>query len=316
MQSDIHYVYIFLAIGLLILCIACFNYINLATARSVERAKEVGVRKAVGASHAQLVSQFMSESLLITALAAGVGHVLAWLALPTLNALSQKSLSLNILNDPQLMGVSLLLIFLVTGLAGLYPSFIVAAFRPVDSLKNQVLRQPGGGGILRQMLVIFQFTASAMLVVGTVVVWQQLTYIRHYAKFYEQDQRLGRLFIIFAAAALFIAGLGLLGLSSYATQRHTKEIGIRKVLGASVGHLLLLLSSDAIRLIIISLVVAIPIANYFVQEWLASYRTRIEINVWIYASPAVAILLIALLTISTQTLRAATRNPVDSLRDE
>ena len=521
-QGDIRYVYIFLAIGLLILCIACFNYINLATARSLERAKEVGVRKAAGASHAQLVSQFMSESLLITVLAAGVGYVLAWLALPTLNALSHKNLSLNLLDDPQLLGVSLLLILLVTGLAGLYPSFIVAAFRPVDSLKNQVLRQPGGGGILRQMLVVFQFAASAMLVIGTVVVWQQLTYIRHYdlgfdqeqvlkikhpqvdyddflalkneftqlpgvvgvtsapmqryssswfiqsdstqelfdmqafnvdadffallrvslaqgrsfhpeslsdlrksvilspeaveaygltdpvgkkvkvmmqneatneyafeekevigvlsnqvhfrsfkeatdpfviqsgtylgdvlikvstnniattldriraqwqslnsglpfnysflddtyAKLYEQDQRLGRLFIIFAAAALFIAGLGLIGLSSYATQRRTKEIGIRKVLGASVGHLLLLLSSDAIRLITISLVIAVPIANYFVQEWLASYRTRIDINVWIYALPAVAILLIALLTISTQTLRAATRNPVDSLRDE
>ena len=521
-QGDIRYVYIFLVIGLLILCIACFNYINLATARSLERAKEVGVRKAAGASHVQLVSQFMSESLLITTLAAGVGYVLAWLALPTLNALSHKSLSLNLWDDPQLLGISLLLILLVTGLAGLYPSFIVAAFRPVDSLKNQVLRQPGGGGILRQALVVFQFAASAMLVIGTVVVWQQLTYIRHYnlgfdqeqvlkikhppvdyddflvlkneftqlpgvvgvtsapmqryssswfiksdstqeffdmqafnvdadffallqvdvaqgrsfhpdalsdlrhsvilspeaveayglsnpvgekvkvmmqneatneyafeekevigvlsdqvhfrslkeatdpfviqsgtylgdilikistndiaatlnrirtrwqsldtglpfnhsflddtyAKLYEQDQRLGRLFIIFAAAALFIAGLGLIGLSSYATQRRTKEIGIRKVLGASVSHLLLLLSSDAIRLIAISLVIAIPVANYFVQEWLASYRTRMEITVWIYALPAVAILFIALLTISTQTLRAATRNPVDSLRDE
>ena len=521
-QGDIRYVYGFLAVGWLILGIACFNFINLATSRSLERVREVGVRKAAGASRFQLVSQFMGESLLITTLAAGAGYLLATLALPTLNVLSHKSLSLNLLDDPYLAGVSLALVVLVTTLAGLYPAIVMTAFRPVEALSKRTLGRSGGQVHLRQVLVIFQFAASAALVMGTVVIWQQLTFIREhtlgfdqeqvirvenptmsyddfqaikheliplsgvvgvtsapmqyysgswffqsdtsehsldmnsfnveadffellnvkvavgrtfradaradlnnsvilspeavaayglddpigkkvevvmqnwrtheyatqekevigilsdqvhfhslkgasqpfvvqsgtylddvlikistddiaatlerirtrwkvldtgtsfrysflddtYAQIYQQDQRLGRLFIVFAAAALFIAGLGLVGLSGYATRQRTKEIGIRKVLGASVAHLLLLLSTDAIRLIVIALAIAIPVANYFAQEWLASYRTRIELSVGLYGLPAAAVLLIALLTISHQTLRAATRNPVDSLRDE
>ena len=521
-QGDIRYVYSFLVVGLLILGIACFNFINLATSRSLERAREVGVRKAAGASRFQLVSQFMSESLLITVFATGAGYLLATLALPMLNALADKNLSLNLHGQLHIAMAMLILVVLVTVLAGLYPAVMVATFSPIDALGKRTGGRAGESARLRQLLVILQFAASAVLVIGTVVIWQQLAFIRAYnlgfeptqvvkirnhpvayddfqtikheltqvpgvvgvtsapmqyysgswffqsdsldqsldmngfnveadfftllnvsldegrpfrsdsrsdrensvilspeavavygldnplgkkvkvmvhdletneyafrekevigvlsnrvhfrslkeadppfvvqlgphlddvliklatddaaatlerirtrwqaldlwlpfsysflddtyAQLYQQDQRLSRLFVVFAVAALFIAALGLIGLSGYATRQRTKEIGIRKVLGASVTHLLLLLSADAVRLIVIALAVAVPVANYFAQEWLDSYHTRIEVSVWIYALPAVAILLVALLTISQQVISAARRNPVDSLRDE
>ena len=521
-QGDIRYVYSFLAVGALILCIACFNYINLTTARSMERAREVGIRKASGALRGQLVGQFLGESLLTTTAATVIGYGLAYLALPTLNTLSHKELSLNLWKTPHLLGAMLALLTLITALAALYPAVAITTFRPVDALRNRATSSGGQSAWLRQGLVIFQFATSALLVIGTVVIWRQLAFIRHYdlgfdqqqlikiehpqvtydqfatikneltavrgvvgvtsaplqhysnswfvrddslaqdldmngfsveadffelldvevtegrsfrpdspadlrhsvilspeavtafglenpvgkivkvmtqnyqtnkyeftekevigvlsdqvhfqslkeapkpfvvqsgtylsnvlvkvatdnmsatlelvrarwetlnpnlpfdyslvddtySRLYQQDQRLGQLFGLFSGVALFIAGLGLIGLAAYATQQRTKEIGVRKVLGASVSQLIWLLSTNTVRLMVISLVIAIPVANYLAQEWLALYHTCIELTGWIYGLPAVVMLLLALLAVSSQTLRAATRNPVDSLRDE
>ena len=521
-QGDIRYVYSFLAVGALILCIACFNYINLTTARSMERAQEVGIRKASGALRGQLIGQFLGESLLTTTAATVIGYGLAYLALPTLNALSHKKLSLNLWETPHLLLAIVALLGLTTVMAALYPAVAITAFRPVDALRNRTTSPGGRSAWLRQALVIFQFATPALLIIGTVVIWRQLTFIRHYnlgfdqqqlikiehplvtyeqfatikneltgvpgvvgvtsaplqhyssswfvrddslaqdldmngfsveADFFEllnvgvtegrsfhrdspadlrrsvilspeavtafglenpvgetvkvmtqnyqtneykflekevigvlsdqvhfqslkeapkpfvvqsgtylsnvlvkvntndvsatlelvrarwkalnpdmlfdyafvddtydqlyrQDQRLGQLFGLFSGVALFIAGLGLIGLAAYATQRRTKEIGVRKVLGASVSQLVWLLSTNTVRLMVVSLLIAIPVANYLAQEWLALYYTRIELSGWIYGLPAAVMLLLALLAVSSQTLRAATRNPVDSLRDE
>ncbi|WKN43462.1 ABC transporter permease [Tunicatimonas pelagia] len=133
---------------------------------------------------------------------------------------------------------------------------------------------------------------------------------------YSAEERFGNIFGIFALLTIFIACLGLFGLSSIATIQRTKEIGIRKVLGASVQSLLLLLSTEYVYLLLIATAIAIPIANYLITDWLQSFAYRIEVDAWLYLGPVIIILLIALLTISTQTLRAAYQNPVDSLRDE
>ncbi|MGD1891603.1 MAG: ABC transporter permease [Cyclobacteriaceae bacterium] len=136
------------------------------------------------------------------------------------------------------------------------------------------------------------------------------------ARQYETEQRWASVITYTSLLVVFIACLGLFGMASLLTQQRTKEIGIRKVLGASVTNLLVLLSRDYLRLLVIALLIAIPIANYFMQEWLNSFAYRVAIHWWIYALVSIGVLAIALLTISGQTMKAATRNPVDSLRYE
>ena len=138
----------------------------------------------------------------------------------------------------------------------------------------------------------------------------------YYNDLYKADFRFRQVFGLFTALAIFIACLGLLALSSYTTLQRTKEIGIRKVLGASVSSILILLSRDYIKLILIAFAIAIPVANYFVSEWLKAFAYRIEIQWWLFALPGGMVLLIALLSISSQSWKAARRNPVDSLRYE
>jgi putative ABC transport system permease protein len=133
---------------------------------------------------------------------------------------------------------------------------------------------------------------------------------------YQTDQQFGAISGLFTVLALLIACLGLFGLASYTTVRRTKEIGIRKVLGASIANILALLSRQYIQLIIIALLIAIPIANYFISDWLENFAYRIEVKWWMYAIPFALVLLIALLSVSGQTVKAARKNPVDSLRYE
>lgn len=524
-QGNIQYVYIFASVGIFILLIACINFINMATARALERTKEVGVRKALGALRKQLVTQFMSESLLMVGGSTVLGYLLAYLLLPPLNSLSQKAMELNPLGNPFLLLSLIALIPLITLLAGLYPSLVLSAFRPAKVLKGNVFHTGRSNTLLRQGLMTVQFVTSAILVISTLVMWQQLDYIRnknlgfdkeqtiliknrkrsfeHFAplknallplpgvmgvssapmmgfntvwpikadssnqlandlnlyafnvdedfidlldvavaqgrpfnkeseydrqntvilnakavealaldqpigaqvevitksdtggfyfkekevigvlaeqvnfhgsksqpkslilqvsennlsdvlikistenisgtlaaihrtwntldtgipfdytflddafdNLYRQDRRVGTAFIHFAVVAILIATLGLIGLSAYTLKRRTKEVGIRKVLGASVGSIMVLLSRDYIRLVLISLLIAIPLANYFIQDWLREFAFQVEIRWWLFAIPSLLVLLITLLAVSAQTLKAAQRNPVDSLRDE
>jgi putative ABC transport system permease protein len=138
----------------------------------------------------------------------------------------------------------------------------------------------------------------------------------HYNKQYKADMQFGKVFSLFASLAIFIACLGLFGLASYMTMQRTKEIGVRKVLGASILSILLLLSKDFSRFIITAVVLAMPISWYFIDSWLQGFALKINISWWLFAVPAVALMIIALTTISFQTVRSALTNPVNSLRDE
>ena len=184
--ASIAYVYTFSAISLLILLIAIVNYINLSTARSARRAEEIGIRKAVGSLRFQLVGQFLTESMLLTFLALCLSVLLLYVLLPTFNAVADKSLTLR-LWEPQ--AIALLVVFaLLTGtISGLYPAFILSRFKPTAVLKGAVTLN-GKGGLLRQSLVVLQFTISIAMMVGTLVVYRQLQYMRQTQLGFNQEQ--------------------------------------------------------------------------------------------------------------------------------
>jgi ABC-type antimicrobial peptide transport system permease subunit len=517
-SGRIQYVRIFTLIAWIILLIACINFMNLATASSERRAREVGVRKVLGAGKGSLVGQFIGESLLMAFLAVIISISFTALILPAFNTLVEKQLTLGLLNPIHLAG--LLAIGLLCGLlAGSYPSFYLSSFNPVSVLKGLKLQTTGGAVYIRKGLVILQFAASIVFIITTIIIYQQLQYVRHrdlgYEKqglFYMQQQgkmnehfaairndliqsgfvtdatlstnpvlqlgsntgdfdwpgkdpnkqvlitvenaspqyistmgmhlaagrdfhviaaddsaniiinealahiiskgspigslitrnegkdkyrvvgvvkdfvyndmyqsaaplilfcdpvntfvmsvRLksnadvpqalaaarqvmkannpgypfeykfvndefenqfktealtGRLSGIFAALAVFISCLGLFGLAGYAAERRTKEIGVRKVLGASVLKLTSLLSRDFLLLVLLSCVIAFPIAGLIMHHWLGSYAYRTDISWIIFILAGAGALMIALLTVSVITIRASLANPIKSLRTE
>ena len=516
--GDISYIYLFSAIGLFILLIACINYMNLATARSAGRAKEVGMRKVVGALRSQLIGQFLSESLLLVTLALGIAAILVMLCLPALNEFTQKQLSVGQLLDPVFLGI-VLGITLLTGLvAGSYPAFFLTSFRPLGVLKGQIASAMRTGK-LRQVLVVTQFAIAIALIISTAVVYNQMKYIQNYRLGYAKDQVLllrdfgdsttnyetlkqqlvatgavrdmgrssripsgrlldsydartlkgdtlapvninlralqvdydfipayqigmaagrnfsrsystdtsmvvlnetavrllgwtpeqaigkpfqygpakgqiigvtkdyhfeslhqqisaiamiltprqlnwlsiplqgnipagvqrveavwkkffperpfdyqfldarfdrlyareqtqQRLFSIFAGVAILISCLGLFGLSMFMAEQRTKEIGIRKVLGASEVSLVALFSKDFMKLVVVALVIASPVAWYAMHTWLSDFAYRTDIHWWVFGLAGGLTVLIALLTVSFQSVKAALMNPVKSLRSE
>jgi len=515
--GNINNVSIFSIVAIFILLIACINFINLTTARSAERAKEVGIRKMAGAARIQLTKQFISESVIICLIAYLISLVLCGLALPLFNELAGKQISSSIYKNPAYL-VNLFILSVLIGVsAGFYPSLVLSSYQPVSVLKGRF--STGTKGLmLRKSLVIFQFTISIILIVATLVVYRQLNYMRnqdlgfnkeqtivintnfdnnkdafkqslssipgvlsssfsshvpgggsnsaysqvenksgdmqktnldlyfvdfdfinqyklkvvagrtfskematdstkamvinesaakmlgyrvpaeavgrkfdqwgrngtiigvlkdfHYKSLqqtmaplvmryepwglgvisikvagtnlpatlkaigdrwnqaipnrpfeynfldeffdrqYRAEDHFGRLFINFAVLAIFISCLGLLGLSSYSTMQRTKEIGIRKVLGASVSGIVNLLSIDFIKLVVIALAVAVPIAWYGMDKWLKGFAYRTNISWWLFALAGLASILIAFATISIQAIKAAVANPVKSLRTE
>ncbi|GAB3798999.1 ABC transporter permease [Spirosoma humi] len=514
--GNMAYVYTFSAIGFFILLIAIVNYINLATARSAGRAREIGVRKAVGSLRIQLVGQFLSESILLSLLALIISILLLYSLLPLFNYLTAKTLSIDIWS---LQTLSLLLGFsLLVGLVGgLYPAFVLSRFNPVAVLKG-TFSTSGKGLLLRKSLVVLQFTISIVMIVGTVVVYRQLQYMRHtqlgfnqeqvlvlslkaptaqrsakllkdkllqnsiikgatltngsiggelndkttfdfyvggkeqpvsteyfsvdrdflnvlqigvkegrnfstdlasdstgavlineamlkrlgwkslkeglvgfdskripitgvirdfhlrslrnkieplvlvthedrgdklvvrvaaqqvpdalayvstvykqvnpnqpfeytfldqtFAQQYQSDERKGNLFLAFSSLAIFIACLGLFGLATFTAEQRTKEVGVRKVLGASVTSLVALLSKDFLKLVLIAIVLATPLAWYVMSRWLEEFAYKIDIEWWMFVVAAVLAIGIALLTVSFQSVKAALMNPVKSLRSE
>jgi putative ABC transport system permease protein len=529
-NSDISYVYLFSAIALFILVIACINFMNLSTARSANRAKEVGVRKVMGSLRSHLVRQFLSESILLSFFSFVVAVGLAYLALPFFNSLAQIELTLPFKNIV-FYGLMLLAALFVGLLAGLYPSFFLSAFEPVKVLKGQ-LALGTKSGLIRGTLVVFQFAISIFLIIGTFTIDRQLDFIQHkkigfnkdqvimvsdvyalgkqtesfknevlknssiisgtisgfipvsggwrndntfwpegtepteenmvgmqnwsvdydylktlnmkiiagrsfsrefpsdssgvilnetavkhfhfednpigrkivtfgdnnadgtvnpnslvtstvigvvedfhfeslkqnitplgfflsespgYAAFrfeakntqdvinllednwkklsggqpfqysfldesfgrmYASEQRLGKIFAGFAGLAIIIACLGLFALSAFTAEQRTKEIGIRKVLGASVSSIIVLLSKEFGKLVLIAFVLSVPIAWYAVDWWLRSYTYKVEVGVMVYVLAGIAAFLVAWITMSFQSFKAATNNPVKSLRSE
>jgi putative ABC transport system permease protein len=522
-NSSIEYVYIFSFIAILILLIACVNFMNLSTARSSNRAKEVGVRKVLGSLKKSLVVQFLTESVLISFIALILAIVIAWLLLPYFNQLSGKQLGSVVFSNPWLFPALIVLMLVVGVIAGSYPAFFLSSFKPVEVLKGK-LSKGFKGNWLRSGLVIFQFFISISLIVGTIVIYNQLKFIRSkdvgfnrdqvlvikntyalgnnakvfkdevlqiagvqnatmtgflptsdwrsdsplfpdatldqktavsaqiwsvdenyiptlamkmikgrnfskdfptdssgviinesaakllgfkdpvnktlyylnnfrnnkditayhiigvlknfnfnslreevtplalmyhqqngsvafrintaditaliakienrwklmaadqpfaysfmdddFNKTYKSEQQTGRIFISFAIFAIFIACLGLFGLVTYAAEQRTREIGIRKVLGASVSGIVGMLSKDFLKLIIIAMLIAFPVAWFGMNKWLQSFAYRISITWWVFAIAAGMALLIALLTVCLQAIKAAIANPVKNLRTE
>jgi putative ABC transport system permease protein len=522
MNGNIITIYIFSCIALFILLIACVNFMNLSTARSANRAREVGVRKVLGSARLQLIVQFLTESVLITLVAAIIAIFIAWALLPVFNHMSGKELVVT----PQILGWLLPVLFgivvLIGFVAGAYPAFFLSAFQPIQVLKGKLA---GGfkGGFLRGSLVVFQFFISIVLIIGTLVVYNQLKYIqdkdlgfdrdhvlivnrvwqlgnndktfrnevsqlagvksaslsgflptsdvgnstsffktptldqknalltqewfadenyiptlgikmaagrnfspqmptdsdaliineaaaeqlgftnaidhilyapddpmaKHMKKYhiigvmknfnyrslkedikplllvyqddrgamtvrikssnipalidqiktkwasfvpnkefsysfmdeafdnqYRTEQRTGGIAIALTSLAIIIACLGLFGLAAYAAEQRTKEIGIRKVLGASVSTIVGMLSKDFIKLVLIAIVLAVPIGWYAMDKWLQNYANRIHIQWWVFALAGFGAIVIAFITISFQSIKAALTNPVKSLRSE
>ena len=522
-----------LIIAILIIVLAWINYVNLSTAKSMERAKEVGVRKVAGASKQQLIKQFLTESVIINLIALSIAFLTVSLVQYGFNNLVQHQLSLSYLFKKGLGGYNFsgsLITLIIAGIfiSGLYPAFVLSSFKPIVVLKGKFIAS-GKGIFLRKFLVVGQFAITITLIIGSLVVYQQMRFVSrqnlgmnlsqilvikppvltgwdstfinkentfknelkqlpnvkgasvigripgdemartfdvqrtdvntdnklsmrntsvdadfinvfnikllagrnfvntdfnsdwmklhniilneyavkqlgfnsdkeaigktiqffqrnwdiigvindfhqkslhypvepviflpsygtnnpicikttakdlpatinaikgkyasffpdnyfdyyflddHFNSLYADDQLFGKVFAIFSAFAIFIACIGLLGLSLFATAQRTKEIGIRKVLGATVSNIILLLSKDFLKLIVVAFVIASPVAWLVMHYWLESYAYRIHISWWLFPAAGFLALMIALATISFQAIKAAIANPVKSLRTE
>jgi putative ABC transport system permease protein len=520
-NGDIKRVYIFSAIALFILLIACINYMNLSTARSALRAREIGIRKVVGAERKSLIMQFLSESVLMTWMAMILAFLLTWIALPWLNKLSGQQLSMRLLFSWTILIPVLLIPFIVGILSGIYPAVFMSSFQPIKVLKG-LIKAKGANISFRQVLVTAQFAISIILIISTAVIFKQMRYMQqkelgfdkdhivtmpytsalsdkydafrnemlsdaniknvgrssriptgrlldamgtkvkkgdtlapanadikfvvsdydflntygvkilagrgfsrefgmdtssflineaaarilgfktnqevagadlgyggregkiigvfndfhfesmhqkivplvlfvprspnygnisikitgndmpaalahieatwkkflpevpyqytfldeNFGKLYRAEERQKTIFTTFACIAIFIACLGLFGLSAFAISQRIKEIGIRKVLGANVSTIVTLLSKDFLKLVLIAAVFAFPVAWYGMNQWLQDFAYRINISWWIFLLAGVMAAMIALITISFQAVKAAIANPVKSLRTE
>ncbi|HVS96757.1 MAG TPA: ABC transporter permease [Puia sp.] len=516
-RGSIDNVRIFSVIGLIILVLACINFINLTTARSVERAREVGVRKVIGALRSQLSMQFIGESVILCLLAFVLTVVLCGLLTPLFNQLAGKTIGTGIFSNAANVLTLLALALLVGIAAGFYPALVLSSFRPIAVLKG---RFAGGakGTLLRKGLVVVQFSISILLLIGTAIVYSQLDFMRsgnlgfnkaqtiviptnsdknvaifkqslsdiravlgstysssvfgeglfneytelqnrkgemqkgdldlytvdydfipqfglqlaagrnfsrdrptdstqamiinetaarmlgyrspqqalgrafaqwgrrgqvigilkdfHYLSLkhgikpmvmriepfgyyqlsvklstaklpqtlktiagkwsqalpnrpfeyrfldeifdeqYRSETRFGRLFVNFAVIAIFISCLGLLGLASCNTLQRAREIGVRKILGATTAAIVRLLSAEFMRLIAIAFLIATPLASLIMHRWLSAFAYRTPVPWWIFAAAGATAVLIAFITISWQCIRAAIANPVESLRSE
>jgi putative ABC transport system permease protein len=516
-NGDSRNVFIFSIIGLFILIIACINFVNLTTARSAERAKEVGIRKVIGALRFQLTRQFLSESVLVCLIAFVLAAALCQALVPLFNQLAGKSVTTGVLGRPGELLILAGIAMVIGLLAGFYPALVLSGYQPIESLKGRF--SSGVRGLfLRRGLVVIQFAISIGLIIGTAVVFSQLDYMRsrdlgfdktqelvidehnnvhkyvlrqevaqlpnvqsaafsgsvpgegdwsayskvensrgemqvanldltyvdfgyleqykmkllagrffdphivtdtmqamiinekalglfgytspqqaigrrfeqwgkkgmiigvirnynfeglqeeirplsicvnlndcnflsvkvgthdlpgtiaaikkqwdglvpnkefdyffldeQFDKQYRGEVKFGKLFINFAVLAIFIACLGLLGLASYSTIQRTKEVGVRRVLGASVAGIVRLLSVEFLALVGIAFVVATPVAWYLMHRWLENFAYKAELGWWIFAGAGVLAMVIAFGTIAYQAIRAAMANPVRSLRTE
>ncbi|MDH5386056.1 MAG: ABC transporter permease [Candidatus Aminicenantes bacterium] len=512
-------IYVFSIIAFAILLIACINYMNLTTARASKRSKEIGIRKVVGALRKQLIKQFIFESFILTFAAFSLAVLIVMFIWPLFNSFIDRDITINILNNSNII-LGFISLLLLTGLSsGLYPSLVISSFQPTRILKGTYYPFSKKTS-LKNSLVVIQFCISIFLVVGTIVVMKQLNYIRNrelgfnreqilvlyvrdnnilqkypliknaflqnptiigvtksndlpitrgstgevfiesrdagpefefepyiiyvdhdfinvfgidlisgrnfsrefanesqdsviinetaakmlgwknpigklcgtwpaengkvigvikdfhfhslysriepliltcipqmgryisvkidsvnykmtidfikktfrefgstrpleyfflddaFNNMYKAEQKLGSAFNYFSGLALFIACLGLFGLISYTAEMRTKEIGIRKVLGASASRIIFLLSRECTLNVFIANVIALPVAYYVASKWLENYAYRISVDIWVFLFPMVISFVVSLFTISIQSIKAATSNPVDSLRYE
>jgi len=526
-NSDIKYIYIFSAVAIFILILACVNFMNLATARSSNRAKEVGIRKVLGSLRIYLIRQFLTESILITAVSILIAIMVSLMALPLFNSIAGKNINIPIF-DPVFWIITISGTLIIGILAGIYPAFFISSFKPSTILHGKASKG-SKSGFIRNFLVVFQFATSIILIIGTAAVFNQLNYIQdkklgfqkdqiiilddafvlneqiesfknemlrnpdilaatvssflpvsnssrnntslwkkgsrtmentvsmqqwrvdhdyintlgmkiiqgrafskefpsdssgiiinekaarlygfedpigmevqtfrsnpdnsidednpviykvigvvedfhfeslkenigalsmvlkpssgkisfrfkagkttdvlnslenkwkefangqpfqysfldeEFGQMYQDEKRVSKIFTSFAILAIIIASLGLFALASFTTEQRTKEIGVRKVMGASVSSILILLSKDFSKLVVIAFILALPIAWYIVNLWLESFAYKDIPGAYIYVAAGFSALLLAWLTVSYQSFKAAIANPVKSLRDE
>jgi putative ABC transport system permease protein len=514
-HGDIRFIWLFGAVAGFILVIACINFVNLSTAKSANRAKEVGLRKVVGSQRSGLIQQFLAESLLYSFFSFVLGLILAWALLPYFNILASKQLTM-----PWaawwLVPVVLASAFLIGIVAGIYPAFYLSGFKPAEVLKGQ-LSTGSKSSVLRNVLVVFQFATSIILIISTVVIYNQMQYLlnkkvgfekdqvvmiqgtntldnqvktfksellklsavksasisdflpvsgtkrngnqfinegkekeeagvggqfwdvdhdylktlgiklvagrnfnpdmktdsqaviinqmmasklglknpigkrivnygpaktiigvvqdfnfnsmrdgieplvmhlspsesivsvkikagdvktaldqitatwkqfapnqpirytfmdERFASMYADVQRMGRIFTSFAVLAIIIACLGLFALAAFMAEQRSKEIGIRKVLGATIGNITAMLSLNFVKLVFVAIVIATPIAYYAMTKWLQDFTYRVTLSWWMFALAGVVAIMIALVTVSYQSIKAAVMNPVKSLKAE
>ncbi len=519
-NGNIQYVYIFSAVAIFILLIACINFMNLSTARSAGRAKEVGIRKVLGTEKKSLIGQFLTESTITVFIALFIAVGITWLSLSWFNNLAGKAMQLSTLLKPQYMIFLATLPFVVGTLAGMYPAFFLSSFQPITVLKGKI-NAGFKKSTLRSSLVIFQFAASIILIIGTIIIYKQLNYIQttktgfnkdqllvvdnasmktstaetfrnevsklagvkassfggflpvsnssrndqtfftdavmsdkngfnmqvwrvdynyiptlgmeilsgrnfseqygsdssaliinetlakslgpgdpigkaiynsdgpdkptraytiigvvknfnfeslrknvaplcmrlgnnkwmsayrvesgdiksllakvedkfkamspgmpfnysflddSFDNMYREEQRVGKVALTFALLAVLIACLGLFGLATYMAEQRTKEIGVRKVLGATVPNIVTMLSKDFLKLVFIAFLIAAPIAWLAMHEWLKDFAFRTNIGWWIFIIAGVVAMSIALFTVSFQAIKAAIANPLKSLK--
>lgn len=520
-NGDIKYVYILSALAAFILLLACVNFINLSTATSSRRAREVGIRKVMGSVKAQLIYQFLSESVLLSAFGMILAYALVVVLLPYFNQLTGKSIALDFFFGPLTLGAALIALLIVGAIAGIYPAFFLSSFKTVTVLKGNTIFSGSRRDGLRSGLVIFQFAVSTALTIATLVVYQQLNFMQNKKLGYDKDQvlviedsyvlrdnekvfkeqlqkdsrvsavsiarqvpgqfdingtqaypkdkldaennseihiniyhvdydflstlgiglrvgrnlspdfpsdssgivineaaarefgwgpdnalnksivvsgqteyhvvgvvndfnyasvrqkiaplvmmlsrnrgltivkintndikgfladikkrwesfgpeapftytflderfgalyaseeRTGRLFTTFAVIALMIAGLGLFGLSAFTAEQRTKEIGIRKVLGASASQVLLMLSRQFLILVLIAFAIAVPFVAWAMNQWLSEFAYRISLQWWVFLAAGALSVIIAFASMSFQAIRAAVADPVESLKME
>src|SRR5450432_2481896 len=519
--GNIQYVYIFSAVAAFILLIACINFMNLTTARSAKRAREVGIRKVLGTSRKNLVLQFLSESTVMVIISLVLAIFASFIFIPGFNTLADKSIKPSLLFSPMILPWIIAIPLVVGLLAGIYPAFFMSSFKPIEVLKGKWKIGAKNGGGLRSMLVVFQFTTSIIMILGTLVIYRQLHFIQTqnlgynkdqviiingagvlneklntyktellklpgvinstvsyflpvnsnrsdqtfstspvmtstngfnmqtwyvddeylktlgiqllkgrnffkstvsdsnstiinetcariigyadpvgkqvfsggggqqvkaytiigvikdfnfsslkqpigplslflsdnpgtisfrvnpsamksflaksetlwkqlapsmpfsfqfmdeaFAEMYQSEQRVGKIALLFATLAILIASLGLFGLATFMAEQRMKEIGIRKVLGASVQRIVRLMTSEFIRLIFISFIIAAPVAWLVMNKWLNDFAFRTEITWWMFVVSAALAMMIAMITVSIQAIRAAILNPVNSLKAE
>ncbi len=517
-NSSITFVRVFMVVAFLVLLIACFNFINLATARSAWRAKEVGIRKVVGAAKKHLVFQFLGESVFISLIGTLIAIVLVLMVLPGFNEFSGKNLELNLLENTTVWLGLITVVALVGLTAGSFPAFLLSSFKPIMVLKGKNVGDQRSASLLRRVLVVFQFTISIVLIIGTVIVYQQLQFMKdkdlgfegeqvlvvplnsksskervdilkaeflsnanvevvsaasdvppsrlnswrvlregaptdteelieivavdydylevldlelvdgrslqkdfatdalegilmneaavnhlglndpigtkfdgmgiknfnligvvkdfhfnslhnqiepliihiwpawydnllvkvrtnelantiealegqwngnvsdwafeyyfldeEFGKLYAAEEKLGELVTYFSLLAILIASLGLFGLASFMAEQKIQEIGIRKVLGASIPSIVWLQFRVFLILVLISLVLAVPLGMYSMENWLQDFAYRVDIDWKVFLGAGIVAIVIAFMTVGYQTLKAALSNPVNSLRNE
>ena len=517
LKGNARYVWLFSTVAVIVLLLACVNYMNLAVARSIKRAREVGLRKVVGAVRSQLVGQFLGESVMITFISLGLAVGMTYVLLPVFGEVMERPIELNFFSNTWLLPGLFVLVLLVGIFAGSYPALIMSSLRPAEVLKGKTGNKLSGS-ILQRSLVILQYFASIVLIIGSIVIYQQLQFMRQkelgydkdgvitidmqdhalvtqidnlknewlqypvikgvtmstqlpinvtsshmvndeindeasddvaiyecrtdddfinvfgieliagrnfslknksdsahsylineraakalgwtpqeaigkeiiddgpktivgvvkdfhihslhmpieplmirsytgygtfisvkvekgneqeaiailektikkfspwpfeyqfldqrFDQLYQSEMKLGEIFGVFTIVSILIASLGLFGLAAFTTGQRTKEIGIRKVLGASAKQVVVLLSKDFIRMVAIAFIVAVPVGWYTMNSWLSDFAYRVNIEWWTFAIAGVLALLIANATISYQSIKASVMNPVDSLKEQ